>query len=210
MLTKTMMWVSIVVVLLALLELPITNDQVLADIVLCASGLLVICQAIRAGQYFLAIGFLPIAAAFSPMSPIATTGRAFLLAELDQPCRVFDCGSGLEDGTNTLYAIDNKSRGLAVACRFNNMGHPSRREVRRHADSHSRCTAINGSRQPGHDKCGKLHDTPEEPSEYRIREVLHPTLDEPCAVVVERVQPKLPHPFNAVPLVAQDEGAIGL
>jgi hypothetical protein len=46
------------------------------EIVLC-SGLLVICQAIRAGQYLLATGFQPIAAAFSPMSPIATTGRLF-------------------------------------------------------------------------------------------------------------------------------------
>ena len=78
MLTKIMMWVSIVVVLLALLELPVTNEPVLVEIVVCASGLLVICQAVRAGQYLLAAGFLPIATAFSPISPIAISGTAFL------------------------------------------------------------------------------------------------------------------------------------
>jgi hypothetical protein len=78
MLTKMMMWVSIAVVLLALLELPVTSEPVLVEIVVCASGLLVICQAVRAGQYLLATGFLPIAMAFSPISPIAISGRAFL------------------------------------------------------------------------------------------------------------------------------------
>jgi len=78
MLTKIMMWVSIAVVLLALLELPLTSEPLLVEIVVCASGLLVICQAFRAGQYLLAAGFLPIAMAFSPISPIAISGRAFL------------------------------------------------------------------------------------------------------------------------------------
>src|SRR5437660_10318019 len=73
-----MMCVSIVVVLLALLELPVTSEPVLVEIVVCASGLLVICQAVRASQYLLATGFLPIAVAFSPVSPIAVSGRAFL------------------------------------------------------------------------------------------------------------------------------------
>jgi len=78
MLTKIMMWVSIAVVLLALLELPVTSEPVLVEIVVCASGLLVICQAVRAGQNLLATGFLPIIVAFSPVSPIAISGRAFL------------------------------------------------------------------------------------------------------------------------------------
>ena len=78
MLTKIMMWVSIAVVLLALLELPVTSEPVLVEIVVCASGLLVICQAVRASQYLLATGFLPIAVAFSPVSPIAVSGKAFL------------------------------------------------------------------------------------------------------------------------------------
>ena len=78
MLTKIMMWVSIAVVLLALLELPVTSEPVLVAIVVCASGLLVLCQAVRAGQYLLATGFLPIIVAFSPISPIAVSGRAFL------------------------------------------------------------------------------------------------------------------------------------
>ena len=87
MLTKIMMWVSIVVVLLVLLGLPVTGEKILLEIVLCVSGLLVICQAVRAGQYVLAAGFLPIVAAagflpivaaFSPVSPIAVSGTAFV------------------------------------------------------------------------------------------------------------------------------------
>ena len=76
--TKIMLWVSIVVVLLALLGLPVTDEKILVETLLCVSGLLVICQAIRAGQYVLATGFLPIIVAFSPISPIAISGRAFL------------------------------------------------------------------------------------------------------------------------------------
>jgi hypothetical protein len=43
MLTKIMMWVSLVVVLLVLLGLPVTGEKILLEIVLCVSGLLVIC-----------------------------------------------------------------------------------------------------------------------------------------------------------------------
>ncbi|PYR83242.1 MAG: hypothetical protein DMG19_19590 [Acidobacteria bacterium] len=60
MLVKIMMWASIVVVLLALLELPVMGGTILVETVLCVSGLLVSCQAFRSGQYVLAIGFLPI------------------------------------------------------------------------------------------------------------------------------------------------------
>ncbi len=45
MLTKIMMWVSIAMVLLALLELPVTSEPLLVDIVVCASSLLVMCIA---------------------------------------------------------------------------------------------------------------------------------------------------------------------
>jgi hypothetical protein len=41
MLTTIMMWVSIRVVLLALLGLPVTSEQVVVELVVCASGLLV-------------------------------------------------------------------------------------------------------------------------------------------------------------------------
>ena len=44
MLTKIMMWVSIAMVLLALLELPVTSEPLLLEIVVCASGLLVMCR----------------------------------------------------------------------------------------------------------------------------------------------------------------------
>ena len=78
MLTKIMMWVSIAMVLLALLELPVTSEPLLVEIVVCASSLLVMCKAVRSGQYFLATGFLPLIVAFSPISPILISGWAFL------------------------------------------------------------------------------------------------------------------------------------
>jgi len=78
MLTKIMMWVSIAMVLLALLELPVTSEPLLVAIVVCASSLLVMCKAVRSGQYLLATGFLPLIVAFSPISPILISGRTFL------------------------------------------------------------------------------------------------------------------------------------
>jgi len=78
MFTKIMMWVSIVVVLLTLLGLPVTTETILVETLLCVSGLLVVSQAIRARQFVLATGFLPIIAAFSPVSPIAVSGSAFV------------------------------------------------------------------------------------------------------------------------------------
>src|SRR5438046_9628397 len=78
MLTEVLMWVLIVVVFLALLGLPVTSEKVLLETVVCASGLLVVRQAVRAGQYLLATGFLPIVMLFSPISPIAVSARAFL------------------------------------------------------------------------------------------------------------------------------------
>jgi len=78
MLTKVMMWVSIAVVFLALLGVPVTSEKILLETVVCASGLLVIRQAVHAGQYLLATGFLPIIVLFSPISPIAVSWRVFL------------------------------------------------------------------------------------------------------------------------------------
>ena len=78
MLTKIMIWVSIAMALLVLSGLPLTGPKVLVEIVVCASGLLVFRQAVRAGQHLLAAGFLPIIVLFNPVSPIAVSGRAFL------------------------------------------------------------------------------------------------------------------------------------
>ena len=78
MLTTNMTWVSIAVLLLEVLGLPVTSNKILLEIVVCASGLLVIRQAVRASQHLLAIGFLPIIVLFSPISPIAVSGRVFL------------------------------------------------------------------------------------------------------------------------------------
>ena len=110
MLTKIMMWVSIAVVLLALLELPVTSEPVLVEFVVCATGLLVICQAFRAGQYLLATGFLPIVVAFSPISPIAISGRAFLWLNWTGLVAFLVAVIALKTERTLLYASDNKSK----------------------------------------------------------------------------------------------------
>ena len=48
--TRIMKWLSITMLLLAVLQLPVASHPVLLAIVVCASGLLVAAQAIRAGK----------------------------------------------------------------------------------------------------------------------------------------------------------------
>ncbi len=73
--TKIMKWVSITMLLLAIFQLPVASHPVLLAIVVCASGLLVAAQAIRAGKYSWAVGFFVIAVLFNPVIPIARSGR---------------------------------------------------------------------------------------------------------------------------------------
>jgi Family of unknown function (DUF6804) len=75
--TKTMKWVFITMLLLAILQLPVARHQVLLSIVVCTSGLLVVAQAVRAGKYPWAIGFLAIAVLFNPVVSIARSGSDF-------------------------------------------------------------------------------------------------------------------------------------
>ena len=77
MLTKIMKWVSFAVLLLAGLRLALSY-QVLLEFVVCVSGLLVVTQAVRAGKYIWATGFLAIAVLFNPVVPIPLSGKAFL------------------------------------------------------------------------------------------------------------------------------------
>jgi Family of unknown function (DUF6804) len=91
--TKIMKWLSITmlllavlllavlllaVLLLAVLQLPVASHPVLLAIVVSASSLLVVAQALRAGKYSWAVGFLAIAVLFNPVVPIARSGRDIL------------------------------------------------------------------------------------------------------------------------------------
>ena len=78
MLTKTMMWVSVVVLLLALLWRPSASYQTVLEFVVCLSGLLVLAQAVRAGRYFWAAGFLAIAVLFNPVLPVVLSRKITL------------------------------------------------------------------------------------------------------------------------------------
>jgi hypothetical protein len=71
MLTKIMKWVSIALLLLAVLQFRFASNQLLLAIVVCASGVLVATQTVRAGKYTWAVGFLGIAVLFNPVIPIA-------------------------------------------------------------------------------------------------------------------------------------------
>ena len=54
--TKIMKWLSITMLLLAVLQLPVASHPVLLAIVVSASSLLVVAQALRAGKYSWAVG----------------------------------------------------------------------------------------------------------------------------------------------------------
>ena len=73
--TKIMKWVSITMLLLAVLQLPVASHPILLAIVVCVSALLIAAQAVRAGKYSWAMGFLAIAGLFNPVIPIARSGR---------------------------------------------------------------------------------------------------------------------------------------
>jgi hypothetical protein len=76
--TKIMKWVSITMLLLAVLRFPVAGHPVLLEIVVCVSGLLIVAQAVRVGRYSWAIGFLAIAFLFNPLIPIARAARDVL------------------------------------------------------------------------------------------------------------------------------------
>ncbi len=84
MFTKIMKWVSTAVLLLAVLRLPTASYQVLVEIVVCVSALLVVTQAVGARKYSWAGGFAAIAVLFNPVVPIALSRKMFL--SLDWVC----------------------------------------------------------------------------------------------------------------------------
>jgi uncharacterized protein DUF6804 len=77
MLTNIMKWVSSTVLLLAGLRLA-TPYQVLLELVVCASALLVLTQAVRVGKYMWATGFLTIAVLFNPIVPMILSRKTLL------------------------------------------------------------------------------------------------------------------------------------
>jgi hypothetical protein len=77
--TKTMTWLSTTMLLLAVFQLPVANHPTLLFIVVSASGLLIVVEAIRAGKYPWAVGFLAIAVLFNPVVSVARSGRDVLL-----------------------------------------------------------------------------------------------------------------------------------
>jgi hypothetical protein len=81
-LTKTMKWVSITGLLLALRWPPSTSYQVTLEILICVSALLVVTQAWHAGKYSWAAAFVAIAVFFNPIMPLALARKTFLWLDL--------------------------------------------------------------------------------------------------------------------------------
>jgi hypothetical protein len=77
MLTNIMRWVSSAGLLLAGLSLA-TNYQILVEIVICVTGLLILSQAVRANKYLWATGFLIIAVLFNPIVPMVLSRKTLL------------------------------------------------------------------------------------------------------------------------------------
>ncbi len=77
MLTNIMKWVSSAVLLLAGLRLA-TPYQVLLELLVCVSALLVLTQAVRVGKYLWATGFLTIAVLFNPVMPLVLSRKTLL------------------------------------------------------------------------------------------------------------------------------------
>jgi len=76
--TKTMKWLSVTMLLLAVFRLAVASHETLLSIVVFASGLLIVAQAVRSRKYLWAIGFLAIALLFNPVVSIALSGRDVL------------------------------------------------------------------------------------------------------------------------------------
>ena len=76
--TQTMKWLSVTMLLLAVFRLAVASHETLLSIVVFASGLLIVAQAVRSRKYLWAIGFLAIALLFNPVVSIALSGRDVL------------------------------------------------------------------------------------------------------------------------------------
>ena len=80
-LTRTMKWVSIMMLLLALFWPPLSNHQVALEILICLSALLVVAQAWNAGKHFWALGFVAVAVLFNPIVPLVVTRQTYFWLE---------------------------------------------------------------------------------------------------------------------------------
>lgn len=78
MLTKIVKWLSIAGLLAAMFWRPSANYEVLLQMVVSVSAVVVVVQAVRERKYFWGAGFLSIALLFNPVAPIAFSREVFL------------------------------------------------------------------------------------------------------------------------------------
>jgi hypothetical protein len=112
MLTKIMKWVSVILLLLAALRLPTAGFQVVLEILICVSSLLVVTQAAQVAKYFWVAGFVAIAVLFDPVVPVVLSRKNFLW--LDWACLaafLFSLAALKRQPTPSIPSITNRTPG---------------------------------------------------------------------------------------------------
>lgn len=82
MFTKIMKWVSAAFLLLAVFGRFSANFELVLEMVVCVTGILVVTQAARKGKYWWATSFLIITVLFNPVVPVELPGRFYFLLDL--------------------------------------------------------------------------------------------------------------------------------
>jgi hypothetical protein len=103
MLTKFMKLFSVAVLLLAVFWHSSANFQLVLELVICVTALLVVAQASRSRKYWWAAAFLVITVLFDPVVPVELPGRFYLL--LDLSCLLAFLGSVVTLRTKPVLSI---------------------------------------------------------------------------------------------------------
>ena len=82
MFTIMMKWFSVAALLLAAFWRSSANFQLVLEVVICVTALLVVAQATRSRKYWWAAGFFVITVLFNPVVPVDLPGRFYLFLDL--------------------------------------------------------------------------------------------------------------------------------
>jgi hypothetical protein len=81
MLTKTMKWIAMAALLVALFWRPFAENRRLLELAVLGGAIAVLVQAVRAGKYVWMGLFVAIACIFNPIRPLAVSASVFLVAD---------------------------------------------------------------------------------------------------------------------------------
>ena len=81
MLTKTMKWIAMAALLVALFWHPFAESRRLLELAVLAGAIAALVQAVRAGKYVWIGLFVAVACIFNPIRPVAASPSVFLLLD---------------------------------------------------------------------------------------------------------------------------------